>query len=230
MIKNPIYCAIDTSSIDDALKIIDEIHPHIGGIKLGLEFFTSCGLNGIDKIQKYNLPLFLDLKLYDIPNTVTKSLVNILSLKPEYTTVHVLGGKKMLQECVNLKNRLNSKTNLIGVTMLTSFDDNSAGEIGIKGSVDKSVENLSKLAFNCGMDGIVCSPKEIRKIKETFGSKLKVIVPGIRNDTGSSDDQKRTLSAKEAIDLGADIIVVGRPITSAESPMNAAKTFIQSIK
>ena len=120
----------------------------------------------------------------------------------------------MLQECVNLKNRLNSKTNLIGVTMLTSFDDNSAGEIGIKGSVDKSVENLSKLAFNCGMDGIVCSPKEIRKIKETFGSKLKVIVPGIRNDTGSSDDQKRTLSAKEAIDLGADIIVVGRPITS----------------
>ena len=230
MIKNPIYCAIDTSSIDDALKIIDEIHPHIGGIKLGLEFFTSCGPNGIDKIQKYNLPLFLDLKLYDIPNTVTKSLVNILSLKPEYTTVHVLGGKKMLQECVNLKNRLNSKTNLIGVTMLTSFDDNSAGEIGIKGSVDKSVENLSKLAFNCGMDGIVCSPKEIRKIKETFGSKLKVIVPGIRNDTGSSDDQKRTLSAKEAIDLGADIIVVGRPITSAESPMNAAKTFIQSIK
>tara|TARA_Y100000816_G_scaffold277502_1_gene247743 strand:- start:585 stop:1277 length:693 start_codon:yes stop_codon:yes gene_type:complete len=230
LIKNPIYCAIDTSSIDDALKIIDEIHPHIGGIKLGLEFFTSCGLNGIDKIQKYNLPLFLDLKLYDIPNTVTKSLVNILSLKPEYTTVHVLGGKKMLQECVNLKNRLNSKTNLIGVTMLTSFDDNSAGEIGIKGSVDKSVENLSKLAFNCGMDGIVCSPKEIRKIKETFGSKLKVIVPGIRNDTGSSDDQKRTLSAKEAIDLGADIIVVGRPITSAESPMNAAKTFIQSIK
>ena len=230
MTKNPIYCAIDTNSFDVAVRIIDEIHPHIGGIKLGLEFFTSCGLNGIEKIQKYNLPLFLDLKLYDIPNTVTKSLVNILALSPEYTTVHVSGGKKMLQECVNLKKELNSKTNLIGVTMLTSFDDNSAGEIGIKGSVDKSVENLSKLAFNCGMDGIVCSPKEIRKIKETFGSKLKVIVPGIRNDTGSSDDQKRTLSAKEAIDLGADIIVVGRPITSAESPMNAAKTFIQSIK
>ena len=230
MTKNPIYCAIDTSSIDDAVRIIDAIHPHIGGIKLGLEFFTSCGLNGIKKIQKYDLPLFLDFKFYDIPNTVTKSLVNIFALKPEYTTIHVSGGKKMLKECVNLKKELNSKTNLIGVTMLTSFDDNSAEEIGINSSIDKNVENLSELAFNCGMDGIVCSPKEIRKIREKFGPQLRVIVPGIRNDTINSDDQKRTLSAKEAIDLGADIIVVGRPITSAESPRNAAERFVQSIK
>ena len=230
MTKNPIYCAIDTSSIDDAVRIIDAIHPHIGGIKLGLEFFTSCGLNGIEKIQKYDLPLFLDLKLYDIPNTVTKSLVNILALSPEYTTVHVSGGKKMLQECVNLKKELNSKTNLIGVTMLTSFDDNSVKEIGINSSVDKNVENLSKLAFNCGIDGIVCSPMEIKKVKETFGSKLKVVVPGIRNQADNTDDQKRTLSAKKAIEFGADIIVVGRPITSADSPGNAAEIFYQSIK
>ena len=230
MTKNPIYCAIDTSSIDDAVRIIDEIHPHIGGIKLGLEFFTSCGLNGIEKIQKYNLPLFLDLKLYDIPNTVTKSLVNILALSPEYTTVHVSGGKKMLQECVNLKKELNSKTNLIGVTMLTSFDDNSVKEIGINSSVDKNVENLSMLAFNCGIDGIVCSPMEIKKVKETFGSKLKVVVPGIRDQADNTDDQKRTLSAKEAIEFGADVIVVGRPITSADSPGKAAEIFHQSIK
>ena len=230
MTKNPIYCAIDTNSIDVAVRIIDEIHPHIGGIKLGLEFFTSCGLNGIEKIQKYDLPLFLDLKLYDIPNTVTKSLVNILALSPEYTTVHVSGGKKMLQECVNLKKELNSKTNLIGVTMLTSFDDNSVKEIGINSSVDKNVENLSKLAFNCGIDGIVCSPMEIKKVKETFGSKLKVVVPGIRNQADNTDDQKRTLSAKKAIEFGADIIVVGRPITSADSPGNAAEIFHQSIK
>ena len=230
MTKNPIYCAIDTNSFDVAVRIIDEIHPHIGGIKLGLEFFTSCGLNGIEKIQKYDLPLFLDLKLYDIPNTVTKSLVNILALSPEYTTVHVSGGKKMLQECVNLKKELNSKTNLIGVTMLTSFDDNSVKEIGINGSVDENVENLSRLAFNCGIDGIVCSPMEIRKVKETFGSKLTVVVPGIRNQADNTDDQKRTLSAKEAIGFGADIIIVGRPITSADSPGNAAEIFHQSIK
>ena len=230
MTKNPIYCAIDTSCIDDADRIINEISPHIGGIKLGLEFFTSCGVKGIEKISKYELPLFIDFKLYDIPNTVKKSLQNILSYNPTYTTLHVLGGSRMLKECVDLKNELNSNTNLIGVTMLTSFDDDSINEIGMSGTVNKNVDNLSALAFDCGIDGIVCSPMEIRKVKETFGSKLKVIVPGIRNQTDNNDDQKRTLSAKKAIEFGADVIVVGRPITSADSPGKAAEIFHQSIK
>ena len=230
MTKNPIYCAIDTSCIDDADRIINEISPHIGGIKLGLEFFTSCGVKGIEKISKYELPLFLDFKLYDIPNTVKKSLQNILSYNPTYTTLHVSGGSRMLKQCVDLKKELNSNTDLIGVTMLTSFDDISIHEIGISGTVNKNVENLSALAFNCGMDGIVCSPMEIRKVKETFDSRLKVIVPGIRNQTDSKDDQIRTLSAKKAIEFGADVIVVGRPITAADSPGDAAKIFHQSIK
>ena len=114
--------------------------------------------------------------------------------------------------------------------MLTSFDDDSINEIGMSDTVNKNVDNLSALAFDCGMDGIVCSPMEIKKVKETFGSKLKVIVPGIRNQTDSNNDQKRTLSAKKAIELGADVIVVGRPITSAESPGKAAEIFYQSIK
>jgi len=228
--KNPIYCAIDTSSIDDAVRLIEEIHPHIGGIKLGLEFFTSCGIKGIEKISKYELPLFLDFKLYDIPNTVKKSLKNILSYNPTYTTLHISGGSRMLKECVDLKKELNSNTNLIGVTILTSFDDNSINEIGMIGTVNENVDYLSALAIGCGMDGIVCSPIEIRKVKETFGSKLKVIVPGIRNQTDNNNDQKRTLSAKKAIELGADVIVVGRPITSADSPGKAAEIFHQSIQ
>ena len=230
MTENPIYCAIDTSCIDDADRIINEIAPHVGGIKLGLEFFTSCGIKGIEKITKYELPLFLDFKLYDIPNTVKKSLQNILSYNPKYTTLHVSGGSHMLKECVNLKKELNSNTNLIGVTLLTSFDDDSINEIGVGGTVDKNVENLSALAFDCGMDGVVCSPMEIRKVKETFKSKLKVIVPGIRNQTDNTDDQRRTLSAKKAIEFGADVIIVGRPITSADSPGDAAEMFHQSIK
>ena len=230
MSKNPIYCAIDTSCINDADRIINEISPHIGGIKLGLEFITSCGVKGIEKIAKYQLPLFLDFKLYDIPNTVKKSLQNILSYNPAYTTLHVSGGSHMLKECVNLKKELSSNTNLIGVTMLTSFDDNLINEIGINSTVNKNVENLSTLAFDCGMDGIVCSPMEIRKVRETFGSKLKVIVPGLRNQTKNDDDQKRTLSAKKAIEFGADVIVVGRPITSAVSPGDAAEILHQSIK
>ena len=230
MTKNPIYCAIDTSCIDDADRIINEILPHIGGIKLGLEFFTSCGVKGIEKISKYELPLFIDLKLYDIPNTVKKSLQNILSYNPTYTTLHVSGGSRMLKECVDLKKELNSNTNLIGVTMLTSFDDELINEIGMSGTVNKNVDNLSALAFDCGMDGIVCSPMEIKKVKETFGSKLKVIVPGITNQTDNNNDQNTTLSAKKAIEFGADIIVVGRPITCADSPGKAAEIFHQSIK
>ena len=230
MTNNPIYCAIDTSSIDKAIKIINEISPYVGGIKLGLEFFSSCGIEGVKRVAEYKLPLFLDFKLYDIPNTVKKSLKNILSYNPTYTTLHVSGGSRMLKECVDLKKELNSNTNLIGVTMLTSFDDDSINEIGISGTVNKNVDNLSALALECGMDGIVCSPMEIRKIKKTFGSKLKVIVPGIRNQTDNNDDQKRTLSAKKAIEFGADIIVVGRPITSAEIPGKAAEIFHQSIK
>ena len=229
MTKNPIYCALDTSCIDDADRITNEILPYIGGIKLGLEFFTSCGVKGIEKISKYELPLFLDFKLYDIPNTVKKSLHNILSFNPTYTTLHVSGGARMLKECVDLKKELNSNKNLIGVTMLTSFDDDSINEIGMSGTVNKNVDNLSALAFDCGMDGIVCSPMEIRKVKETFGSKLKVIVPGIRNNSDSYDDQKRTLSAKEAINLGADILVIGRPITQADNPSKVAKSIFESI-
>ncbi len=230
MTNNPIYCAIDTSSIDKAVKIINEISPYVGGIKLGLEFFSSCGIEGVEKVAEHKLPLFLDFKLYDIPNTVKKSLKNILSYNPTYTTLHVSGGSRMLKECVDLKKELNSNTNLIGVTMLTSFDDDSINEIGISGTVNDNVNNLSVLALDCGMDGIVCSPMEIKKIKKTFGSKLKVIVPGIRNQTDNNDDQKRTLSAKKAIEFGADIIVVGRPITSAEAPGKAAEIFHQSIK
>ncbi len=229
MTKNPIYCAIDTSSIDNAMRLVEEVLPHVGGIKLGLEFFTSCGMKGIERINKFKLPLFLDLKLYDIPTTVKKSLENILLLEPTFTTLHTSGGSHMLRECVKLKKKLNSSTNLIGVTMLTSFDDNSINEIGINVSVNENVDNLSKLALNCGMDGIVCSPLEIQKVKKSFGSKLKIVSPGIRNNEDNADDQKRTLSAKEAIFFGADIIVIGRPITAAKSPALAAETFYKSI-
>ena len=230
MTKNPIYCAIDTSSINEAERIVDEISPYVGGIKLGLEFFTSCGVNGIERISKYKLPLFIDLKLYDITNTVKNSLKNILSFNPAYTTLHISGGSNMLRECVNLKKKISSTTNLIGVTMLTSFNDDDINEIGIDGSVSYHVKNLAKIAISCGLDGIVCSPLEIKDIKDAFTSKLKLVVPGIRNNLESSDDQKRVLSAKEAIDLGADIIVIGRPITSADSPGKAAAIFHQNIK
>ena len=229
MTNNPIFCAIDTSDIDKAVDLVSQISPHVGGIKLGLEFFTSCGLLGLEKIKKFEIPIFIDLKLYDIPNTVKQSLINILQFEPIYTTLHLSGGSEMLVECVNAKKELNSITKLIGVTMLTSFDDTLISEIGIEKSVNENVKQLTHLAVNCGMDGIVCSPLEILGVKNAHGSNLQIISPGIRGKENASNDQKRTLSAKEAIFAGADILVVGRPITDAKDPAKAAENIYSEI-
>ncbi len=229
MINNPIFCAVDISEIDKAVTLVDQISPHIGGIKLGLEFFSSCGLLGLEKIRKFEIPIFIDLKLYDIPNTVKKALSNILQFEPKYTTLHLSGGSEMLTECVNVRNELNSITKLIGVTMLTSFNDKLISEIGIEKSVNENVKQLTQLAVNCGMDGIVCSPLEISEVKNTHGSNLQIISPGIRSKENNSNDQKRILSAKEAIEAGADILVIGRPITNAKDPAKAAENIYSEI-
>ena len=228
MKRNPIFCAIDTNDIHKATSILSDIAPHIGGIKVGLEFYTSLGIKGVEEVKKFNKPLFIDLKLYDIPNTVTAALRNILSLKPEYTTLHISGGRRMLENCVEEKIRANSSTKLIGVTMLTSFDDKEINEIGIDRNVEENVSLLSGLAENCKLDGIVCSPHEISHIKNKF--KLELIVPGIRMNESQTDDQKRTLTAKEALNAGADILVIGRPITKADSPSDAARSIYESIQ
>ena len=229
MTNNPIFCAIDTNKIETATSLVNQIKPYIGGIKLGLEFFTSCGIAGCHTMKEFNLPLFIDLKLHDIPNTVTSALRGIFSLEPTYTTLHISGGSEMLKSSVNLKNELESKTNLLGVTILTSFDDNTIDELGFGSSVKHSIEQLTSIAHESGLDGIVCSPKEVKNIKESYKDGLKLIVPGIRGKSNSNDDQKRTLSAKEAISAGADILVIGRPITKAKDPAKAAENLLQEI-
>ena len=228
MTRNPIFCAIDTNDIHKATSILSDITPHIGGIKVGLEFFTSLGVKGIEEVKKFNKPLFIDLKLYDIPNTVSAALKNILALNPEYTTLHISGGRRMLESCVEEKIKSDSSTKLIGVTMLTSFDDKEINEIGIDRNVEENVNLLSDLAESCNLDGIVCSPHEISYIKSKF--KLEVIAPGIRINESKTDDQKRTLTAKEALKAGADILVIGRPITQAKSPSDAARSIYESIQ
>jgi len=227
--NNPIFCAIDTSNIETATNLVSQIKPHIGGIKLGLEFFTSCGISGCHTMKEFDLPIFIDLKLHDIPNTVASALRGIFSLEPEYTTLHISGGSEMLKSSISLKNELQSKTNLLGVTILTSFDDNTIEELGFGSSVKHSIEQLTSIAHESGLDGIVCSPHEVKRIKETYKNKLKLIVPGIRSSNDVNNDQKRTLSAKEAISAGADIVVVGRPITKAKDPAKSAQKLLQEI-
>ena len=228
MKRNPVFVALDTDDIHRATSLLSDIAPHIGGIKVGLEFFTSLGIKGIEEIKKFDKPLFIDLKLYDIPNTVTAALRNILALKPEYTTLHISGGRKMLECCTEEKIKANSSTKLIGVTMLTSFDDREINEIGIDRNIEDNVNLLSSLAESCELDGIVCSPHEISYIKNKFN--LEVIAPGIRMKESQADDQKRTLTAKDALIAGADILVIGRPITQADSPAEAARSIFDSIQ
>ena len=229
MKNNPIFCAIDTNNIETATMLVNEIKADIGGIKLGLEFFTSCGISGCQTMKEFNLPLFIDLKLHDIPNTVASALRGIFSLEPEYTTLHISGGSEMLKKSVDLKNEIQSKTALLGVTILTSFDDSTIEELGFGSSVKHSIEQLTSIAHDSGLDGIVCSPHEVSNIKKIYKNKLKLIVPGIRSSNNINDDQKRTLSAKEAMSAGADILVIGRPITKAKDPAKAAEDLLQEI-
>ena len=229
MTNNPIYCAIDTNDVEQALSLIEKIKESIGGIKLGLEFYSHCGIEGINKIKALGLPIFIDLKLFDIPNTAKSALQGILNLKPEFTTLHILGGSKMIRECVNVKNSNQSQTNLIGVTVLTSFDEVRIKEVGIHNSIDDQVLILAKLANENNLDGIVCSPQEIRSIKQETENKLKLIVPGIRNIDDDTNDQKRTMNASEALNAGADILVIGRPITMANDPAEAAYKIFKSL-
>ena len=229
MINNPIYCAIDTSDTKQAITLIEKIRPFIGGVKLGLEFYTHCGIEGINKIKELGLPMFIDLKLFDIPNTAKSALQGILALEPELTTLHISGGSEMLRDCVNIRDSNKSKTKLIGVTVLTSFNESGIKEVGLNNLLSDQVIKLARLAVANKLDGIVCSPHEIRIMKSEIKDSLKLIVPGIRNNEDNSNDQKRTMNAKEAIDAGADILIIGRPITKAIEPAEAAQKILQSL-
>ncbi len=229
MTNNPIYCAIDTNNIEHALKLIEKIKESIGGIKLGLEFYSHCGIEGINKIKELDLPIFIDLKLFDIPNTTKTALEGILNLEPKFTTLHVSGGSEMIKECVNVRNSNQSQTNLIGVTVLTSFNERGIKEVGLSNSIQDQVLNLARLAKENNLDGIVCSPHEIKKIKLEVEDNLKLIVPGIRSIDDDTNDQKRTMNASEAMNAGADILVIGRPITMAKDPAEAAYKIFKSL-
>ena len=164
--KKKIFCALDFSDIDQTINFTKIIQPHIGGIKLGLEFFCKNGPEGVEKLKKFELPIFLDLKLHDIPNTVTKAVKNIIKLSPEYLTVHLSGGRKMIEELVEVKKR----TKIIGVSMLTSLDKNDLKDFGISCTEELYIENLMKVGVSSKIDGIVTSANEVKKLKEKNGA------------------------------------------------------------
>lgn len=215
----PVYVAIDTPDLDHASDLVGRVKNHIGGIKLGLEFFSANGHHGVHEMAKHGLPIFLDLKLHDIPNTVAKAVQALNPLEPAILTVHAAGGRAMLEDA---KAAAGSNTKVVAVTVLTSLDDEDLNNIGVNGSSADQVRRLANLAREAGLDGIVCSGEEVKTIRKEWKDGY-FVVPGVRPSNGEIGDQKRTVTPAEAMSRGASIIVVGRPITKAEDPDLAAR-------
>jgi len=230
LIKNALFCAIDMKDTDQAVSLINEIKENIDGIKIGMEAFYAMGVNGYLRLYDFGLPIFLDLKLHDIPNTVGSAIKSLLPLNPFMINIHTTGGSEMMRAAVEaISNNGIKKPKLIGVTILTSMNEDSFNEQGISIKVEQQVVNLSNLAKKCGLDGVVCSPLEAKNVKNTCGEDFLTVVPGIRPNNSATNDQKRILTPSEAIKNGADILIVGRPITQAKDPNQAARTIKESI-
>ena len=213
----PIFVAIDTPDLQRAVAIAEAVSGIAGGVKLGLEFFSANGPAGVGKIAELKLPIFLDLKLHDIPNTVGKAVAALGVLKPAILTVHASGGPAMLAAA---KAAAPAATKIIAVTVLTSLDDTDLARTGVASSPSDQVVRLAMLARESGVDGIVCSGSEIASARSLWPEGF-FVVPGVRPAGGELADQKRVVTPRQAIDEGASIIVIGRPITEAPDPMRA---------
>jgi len=216
---SPIYVAIDTPDMDKARAIAKAVSRHAGGIKLGLEFFNHNGRAGVMELAELGLPVFLDLKLHDIPNTVAKAVQALSPLTPAVLTVHASGGRAMMEDA---KAAAPVGTKVVGVTMLTSLDESDLAATGVNGSPHDHVERLAALARDAGLDGIVCSGNEVAAARKAWRDGF-FVVPGIRPADASVGDQKRVMTPRGAMDAGASILVIGRPITQADDPADAVR-------
>lgn len=214
-----VFIALDTPSLDKARDIAARVRHHVGGIKLGLEFFMANGRHGVHEMADIGLPIFLDLKFHDIPNTVAKAIQALRPLEPAILTVHAAGGRAMLEDA---KAAAPVGTKVVAVTTLTSLDGRDLKAIGVDREPHDQVMHLTELAMRAGIDGIVCSGAEVKAAHDLW-PKGFFVVPGVRPANGSAGDQKRVVTPRQAVDSGASIIVVGRPITQAENPDEAAR-------
>ena len=217
--SNPVYLALDLPRLDDAKALATKVKAHVGGIKLGLEFFCAHGHHGVHEIAHVGLPIFLDLKLHDIPNTVAGAMQAIHVLEPAIVTIHASGGRAMMEDA---KAAAGEKCKVVAVTMLTSLDERDLMRTGVSGSAHDQVMRLAELAEAAGLDGIVCSGHEVGAVHKQWKNGF-FVVPGLRLPEGSVGDQKRVVTPRKARDDGASVLVVGRPISRAEDPVMAAR-------
>jgi orotidine-5'-phosphate decarboxylase len=228
-VGNRLIVALDTVDVMRAKGWAEAVRPHAGLLKLGLEFFLSNGGDGFRAIT--GAPIFLDLKLHDIPNTVAGAVRAVLPLRPRMLTVHASGGSAMIQAAHHAAASAGPERPLVlAVTVLTSLDQAELGTVGIPGTTAEQVLRLGRLAVGAGADGLVCSPWEVALLREALGRSVRLVVPGIRPEGSATEDQARTMTPAQAVAAGADWIVVGRPITGASDPGAAAASIAASIR
>ena len=215
MTKN-IFVACDLSSHKEVLQLLSKIHEEISGIKIGLQYITQHSPEEIRELSKFNKPIFYDGKFFDIKNTLVESIKSLKDLKISYATVHLLNGLDALTAANQIANDINIK--LLGVSVLTSFDNEELEHLGFKNQVEDQVIRLIKIANKAKLYGVICSPLEIKMIKKVAPN-LKCFTPGIRQGE-NKDDQKRTMNAKKALEAGSDCLIIGRPITKGDPKKN----------
>ncbi len=226
-----VIIALDFSSEREAFRIVEELGEDIGFYKVGLELFCSCGPSIVKRLKDLGKKVFLDLKFHDIPNTVSRALNVCLQYDIDMLTLHGFGGEQMLRVSAKMKRevvKMSASTKLIAVTVLTSLDEKDLYNLGINISVHEIVKRLSSLAKDCGLDGVVSSARELPIIKEICGRDFLVVTPGIRSSEDLAYDQKRVVSAREALTMGADYLVIGRAVTSSPSPRNSLRRIFTS--
>ena len=232
--QNPIIVALDVPTAREALELAEELGPVVGAFKIGKQLFVSEGPDVVRKLKETGAKIFLDLKFHDIPNTVSKAVQSAIDLGVDMLTVHTSGGSEMLAAAEKTSNETAAVLGIdspliLGVTVLTSMDDDNLAELGIHEETQGQVVRLAKLAASSGLRGLVCSPQEIKLLREELGNQIQLVTPGIRAESSPADDQKRTMSPAEAVKAGASWLVIGRPITLAEDPRAAAIEILNSI-
>lgn len=232
--RNPIIVALDVPTAEQALQLARDVAPAVGAFKIGSELFTAAGPDIIRRVRDTGAAVFLDLKFHDIPNTVAKAVASAVRLDVQMLTLHSCGGSEMMRAAEESAQRTASQSGrnaplVLGVTALTSHDSNTLSQIGCESNVGKQVERLAQLAVQAGLRGLVCSPLEIVGLRQILREQIQLVTPGIRTGAEKADDQKRTLTPREALDAGANWLVIGRPIYAAENPRASAEDILNSL-
>src|SRR6266404_2760929 len=226
-VADKIIVALDVPTKKEALGLVEQLRGQISYFKIGVQLYTAEGPEIVRAVQDAGAKVWLDLKLYDIPNTIGRAVESAANLDVQLLTIHLLGGGEMIRAATSAQK---GKMSILGVTVLTSSTEETLGEVGIAKNVEDQVLRLAKLGIENGIDGVVASPHEIKRLRAAFGDKIIIAVQGIRPTWAKADDQKRFMTPREALEAGATYIGIGRPITKHANPREAVEKILQELR